>query len=405
MNSDELKRVEKVIDAFKKGGIVVVFDDEKRENEADLIMAAECADEKAIDFIITRGKGLLCCAISKEIADSKGFSLMGTNKKDPHSTAFTISVDSCLCKTGISPLERALTSRKIADKNTVFKDFITPGHLFPIIAREKLLMERHGHTEAAVALTRWAGLQEAALICELVGKNGAMCDKDEAFLFSQEHNLPYCTIKEMITYTLLHTQSVKKESSAKLKTEYGEFDISIYKDLTNGREHVFLSQGDYTKGILRIHSECFTGDIFHSKSCDCRDQLDEALSIIQKEGKGAIVYLRQEGRGIGLGEKIKAYNLQQNENLDTVEANIKLGFDDDERDYHQAAWILKDKRYEGQTINLLTGNPNKMNCLKMHGFTVKQVIPHYTMREENKKYLSTKKNKMGHTIGGYNENN
>ena len=168
---------------------------------------------------------------------------------------------------------------------------------------------------------------------------------------------------------------------------------------------MFLSQGDYTKGILRIHSECFTGDIFHSKSCDCRDQLDEALSIIQKEGKGAIVYLRQEGRGIGLGEKIKAYNLQQNENLDTVEANIKLGFDDDERDYHQAAWILKDQRYEGQTINLLTGNPNKMNCLKMHGFTVKQVIPHYTMREENKKYLSTKKNKMGHTIGGYNENN
>lgn len=399
MDIEAVKRVKKVVEEFKKGKIVVIFDDEKRENEADLILAAEFADSEKIDFIISKGKGLLCCAISKEIADLKGFALMGTNKKDVHSTAFTISVDSIDCKTGISPEERALTSRKIADDTTVFKDFITPGHMFPIIAKEKLLLERHGHTEAAVSLTKWADMKNAALICELVGKNGRMCSKNEAYDFAQEHNLAYCTIKEMITFALLNTKAVEKESSAKLKTEYGEFDISVYRDLTNNKEHVFLSKGDYKNGVLRIHSECFTGDILHSKTCDCRDQLEEALKIIQNDGKGAVIYLRQEGRGIGLAEKIKAYNLQQTKNMDTVEANLSLGFDDDERNYHQAAWILKEEGYGENVIKILTGNPAKFKTLELHGFKVEPITPAYNIRDENKKYLETKKNKMGHIIG------
>jgi 3,4-dihydroxy 2-butanone 4-phosphate synthase/GTP cyclohydrolase II len=391
-----MKNIEQLLKDFADGKIVVVFDDEKRENEADLIVAIDKVTPEKVNFLITQGKGLLCAAISNEIAQDKGLTLMPSNKTDIYSTAFTVSIDSRNTKTGISCHERCVTAKDLIDPSKTIKDFITPGHLFPLIAKKGGLLVRKGHTEAGVSLCKWNNLPEATLICEMIKDDGKMFSIDEAKEFASKYSLPFCTIEELVEYQNLHYPNVERVVTAKLNTDYGIFDISVYRELFKDKEHVFLSMGDYKKGVVRIHSECFTGDVLSSKSCDCKSQLDSALKRIAADGKGAIVYLRQEGRGIGLAEKIKAYSLQQNDGYDTVEANLKLGFKIDHRDYHQAAWILKDQGFE--EVRLLTNNPQKAEDLIKHGLKVTIEEFEVCVRPENYKYLYTKKVKMGHKI-------
>lgn len=391
-----MESMKKLLKDFSKGKIVVVFDDLDRENEADLIVSVDNLTPEKTHFLVTHGKGLLCASLSQDIVAQKGFPLMPTNKRDAFATAFTLSVDSKNVKTGISPYERYVTAKELLDPNLTLKDFVTPGHLFPLSGRSGGLIERRGHTEASISLCKWAGLNEAALICEMVKDDGNMLSIEEAKKFAKEHELPFCTVDQLVEYQKMNFSNVEKVVSAKLKTEFGEFDITIYNELYKDKEHVFLSMGDYKNGPVRIHSECLTGDVFSSKSCDCQSQLLSSLRLISKEKKGAVIYLRQEGRGIGLAEKIKAYKLQQKDGLDTVEANIKLGHKADDRDFHQAAWILKDQGFE--TVRLLTNNPDKVNCIKTHGLNVIKEKLEIAPLPENYNYLKTKKIKMGHSI-------
>ena len=388
--------IQDLLQDFGAGKIAVVFDDENRENEADLIVPIDKLTPEKVNFLVTHGKGLVCASLSEDIIMDKGFPLMPTTKTDPHSTAFTISVDSKSVKTGISPQERFITAKDLLSPDKTLRDFITPGHLFPLVAKKGGLLERRGHTEAAISLCEWAGLSKGALICEMINEEGKMYSKNEAMDFAKKFDLAFCTIEELVEYQNKTYPNVEKIVSARLITEYGIFDITIYKELYKEKEHVFLSMGDYTNGIVRIHSECFTGDVLMSKTCDCGNQLNLALRKISNEGKGAIVYLRQEGRGIGLGEKIKAYALQQNKGLDTVEANIHLGHKIDNRDYHQAAWILKDQGFK--EVRLLTNNPNKAEFLSLHGLKVDVENLNICASPENYDYLYTKKTKMGHKI-------
>lgn len=391
-----MTKIKKLLEEFSKGAIAVVFDDEDRENEADLIVAIDKLTPEKVNFLATYGKGLVCAAISTDIARSKGFPLMPTLKNDLHQTAFTISVDSVNVKTGISPYERYITAKDLVDPTKTLKDFITPGHLFPLAARRGGLLERRGHTEAATSLCKWAGLNEGALICEMVKDDGSMLSIEESKEFAKKFNLPFCTVEELVEYQKMTYPNIEKVSSAKLTSEYGIFDITIYKELYTDKEHVFLSMGDYKNGFTRIHSECLTGDVFFSRSCDCNNQLRYSLKKIAEDGKGAIIYLRQEGRGIGLGQKIKAYALQQNKGMDTVEANLHLGHKDDERDFHQAAWILKDQGYT--SVKMFTNNPKKLSYLKKHGLEVEIQKGDVCVFSENYNYLYTKKTKMGHDI-------
>jgi 3,4-dihydroxy 2-butanone 4-phosphate synthase/GTP cyclohydrolase II len=388
--------IKKLLNEFKKGNIIIVFDDENRENEADLIIPIEKCSPEKINFLITHAKGLLCAALSENIVRDKGLCLMPDSKTSKHSTAFTLSVDSRDVHTGISAFERHQTAIDLINPSKTFKDFITPGHLFPLIAKNGGLLERKGHTEAAISLCKWTGLIEGALICEMINEKGKMFSKDEAIKYAKKHKLPFCTIEDLVEYQNQTYPNIEKIVKAKLTTEYGLFDITIYKELFKEKEHIFLSMGDYTNGVLRIHSECFTGDVLFSKTCDCNNQLRTALEKIAKDGKGAIIYLRQEGRDIGLSEKIKAYALQQEKGMDTVEANLELGHKVDNRDYHQAAWILKDQGYSN--IRLLTNNPQKADSLIKHGFKVNVENLNVCVKPENYKYLYTKKTKMGHNI-------
>jgi 3,4-dihydroxy 2-butanone 4-phosphate synthase / GTP cyclohydrolase II len=391
-----MQKIKDLLKEFTDGKIVVVFDDENRENEADLIVAIDKLTPEKVNFLITHGKGLLCASLSEDIVKKKGLPLMPTTKTDPQSTAFTISVDSKSVKTGISPFERYTTAKDLIDPSKNFSDFITPGHLFPLIARKGGLLERRGHTEASEALCRWTGLTEGALICEMINEEGRMYSPEQARSFADEYGLPFCTIDELVEYQNLVYPNVEKVASSKLNTEYGQFDITIYRELFKDKEHVFISMGDYKNGVVRIHSECFTGDVLSSIGCDCRSQLEQSLERISNEGKGSIAYLRQEGRGIGLGEKIKAYALQQNKGMDTVEANVDLGHKPDNREYHQAAWMLKDQGYT--EVKLLTNNPHKAKSLEKHGFKVQMENIDVCVRPENYNYLFTKKEKMGHKL-------
>ncbi len=391
-----MERIQRILRDFSDGKITVVFDDLDRENEADMIVAVDKLTPEKVNFLVTHAKGLVCASLNQDTALQKGFPLMPTNKGDAYSTAFTLSVDSRSVKTGISPYERYVTAKDLLDPTKTMKDFITPGHLFPLSARRGGLLERRGHTEAAVSLCKWTGLNEVALICEMVKDDGNMLSIEEAKSFASKNRLPFCTIEELVEYQKKLSSNVKKISSAKLKTEFGEFDITVYNELYKNKEHIFLSMGDFRNGVVRIHSECLTGDVFGSKTCDCQSQLHSALRKIAEEGKGAVVYLRQEGRDIGLGEKIKAYNLQQNNGLDTVDANLKLGHKADNRDFHQAAWILKEEGFK--TVRLLTNNPQKIDFLKSHGLEVKKERLESKQNPENIRYLKTKKEKLGHSI-------
>lgn len=386
-----------IIKAFSRGKGVVIFDDETRENEADIIIPIEKLSPDKVQLMISKARGVLCAALSRDIVQDKGIPLMPSLKNDPHATAFTLSVDSRECSTGVSAYERYITARDLIDPSKKMADFVTPGHLFPLIAKDGGMLQRNGHTEAAVSLCKWANLAEGALICEMIKDDGSMYSRDEAKEFAVSEGLNYCSVEDLINYQRTQFSNVEKLVQSRLTTQFGIFDISVYKELFTDKEHVFLSMGDFTQGPVRIHSECLTGEVFSSLKCDCNNQLHSALELIAREKKGALVYLRQEGRGIGLAEKIKAYKLQQEEGLDTIDANIKLGHKADNRDFHQAAWILKDQGFDSN-IQLVTNNPDKMKSLEKHGFAVQPISLKTAVCEDNRDYLKTKKDRMGHNL-------
>ncbi|MBU4553743.1 MAG: bifunctional 3,4-dihydroxy-2-butanone-4-phosphate synthase/GTP cyclohydrolase II, partial [Firmicutes bacterium] len=367
--------IEEAIEDYRRGKLLVVVDDEDRENEGDLVVAAEKVTPEAINFMAKFGRGLVCMPVTGELAERLDLNPMVVNNTDPHSTAFTVSVDAQGTTTGISAYERALTVTKIIDPQTKAGDLRRPGHIFPLRAKEGGVLRRAGHTEAAVDLARLAGLYPAGVICEIMKEDGAMARVPELLEFVEEHGLRIITIADLIRYRRRYERLVRHVGQAKLPTKYGEFVIHAYESLLDGKGHLAVVKGDLSKveaPLIRVHSECLTGDVFGSMRCDCGSQIAKALARIEAEGAGILLYMRQEGRGIGILNKIKAYELQDN-GKDTVEANEALGFPPDLRDYGIGAQILSDL---GLTkLRIMTNNPRKIAGLEGHGLQVLERVP------------------------------
>jgi 3,4-dihydroxy 2-butanone 4-phosphate synthase/GTP cyclohydrolase II len=400
MPMEKFNTIDEAIEDIRAGKIVIVVDDEDRENEGDFIMAAEKVTPESVNFMAKYGRGLICVAITEGRARELEFEPMVEFNTTRHGTAFLVSVDYLKgTTTGISAFDRAATIKAIVDPNTKPSDFAKPGHIFPLQAVEGGVLRRAGHTEAAVDLARLAGLYPAGVLCEIMNDDGTMARVPDLFKIAKKFGLKIITIKDLISYRLKREKLVRKITTTKLPTKYGFFELHLYESLTDGKVHVALVKGKIDDGepvLVRVHSECLTGDVFGSFRCDCGEQLHSAMRMIEREGKGVLLYMRQEGRGIGLVNKIKAYRLQD-EGKDTVEANEMLGFKPDLRDYGIGAQILVDLGV--RKMRLLTNNPKKIVGLAGYGLEVVERVPiEIEPNEVNINYLRTKRDKLGHLI-------
>ena len=394
--------IEEAIEEFKNGKPIIVADDEDRENEGDVIIPAQFATPQIINFLISQCKGVVCLALTREKAEQLGLSEMVSHSTDPKGTAFTQSIDADRkygVTTGVSAFDRAKTIEVAIANDAVSADLSRPGHIFPLIARSGGVLERVGHTEASVDLARLAGLTPAAVICEIVNEDGTMARRDNLVEFAKKHGLKFVTVAQLIEYRLQKEMFMKREATANLPSDFGDFKVYGYTNELGGVDQVAIVKDDGSDKVpmVRVHSECLTGDIFHSRRCDCQNQLESALRLIEEYGKGALVYIRgHEGRGIGLVNKIKAYALQE-KGQDTVQANISLGFQPDLRNYGIGAQILRDLGYT--KFKLITNNPTKIVALSGYGLEVVDRVALKTpLNEYNEKYIHTKVDKMEHLI-------